>query len=69
MRMGIFGGVVNTGTIDDVVEMVREAEAAGFASYWEPNIFGHDALTALAIAAREVPRIALGTAVVRGGGS
>lgn len=64
MRIGIFGGVVNTGTIDDVVELVREAEADGFASYWEPNIFGHDALTALAIAGREVPRIALGTAVV-----
>lgn len=64
MRIGIFGGVVNSGTIDDVVEMVREAEAAGFASYWEPNIFGHDALTALAVAAHEVPRIALGTAVV-----
>jgi 5,10-methylenetetrahydromethanopterin reductase len=64
MRIGIFGGVVNTGTIDDMVETVRQADAAGFASYWEPNIFGHDALTALAVAAREVPRIALGTAVV-----
>jgi F420-dependent oxidoreductase-like protein len=64
MRIGIFGGVVNTGTIDDMVETVRQADAAGFAAYWEPNIFGHDALTALAVAAREVPRIALGTAVV-----
>ena len=29
-----------------------------------PNIFGHDALTALAIIGREVPRIELGTSVV-----
>jgi F420-dependent oxidoreductase-like protein len=64
MRIGIFGGVTNIGTVDEAVEAVREAEADGFASYWEPNIFGHDALTILAVAGREVPRIALGTAVV-----
>src|SRR6478609_1812089 len=64
MRIGIFGGVTNIGTVDDAVEAVREAEADGFATYWEPNIFGHDALTILAVAGREVPRIALGTAVV-----
>ncbi|MSW12462.1 MAG: TIGR03564 family F420-dependent LLM class oxidoreductase, partial [Actinobacteria bacterium] len=33
-------------------------------SYWAPNIFGHDALTALAIVGREVPRIEIGTSVV-----
>lgn len=64
MRIGIFGGVTNIGTVDDAVEAAREAEADGFAAYWEPNIFGHDALTILAVVGREVPRIALGTAVV-----
>jgi F420-dependent oxidoreductase-like protein len=64
MRIGIFGGQINDGTIDDVVEQARQAEADGFASYWAPQIFGHDALTALAVVAREVPRIELGTSVV-----
>lgn len=64
MRIGIFGGVTNIGTVDDAVAAARSAEADGFASYWEPNIFGHDALTILSIIGREVPRIALGTAVV-----
>jgi 5,10-methylenetetrahydromethanopterin reductase len=59
-----FGGTVNEGTIDDVVDEARQAEVDGFESYWAPNIFGHDALTALAIVGREVPRIELGTSVV-----
>ena len=64
MRTGLFGGRINDGTIDDVVEQARQAEADGFESYWAPQIFGHDALTALAVVAREVPRIELGTSVV-----
>jgi 5,10-methylenetetrahydromethanopterin reductase len=52
------------GTIDEVVEEVRQAEADGMASYWASQIFGHDALTALAVVGREVPRIELGTSVV-----
>lgn len=64
MQLGYFGGKINDGTIDDVVDEAREAEAAGFATYWTPQIFGHDALTVLAIVGREVPRIELGTSVV-----
>jgi 5,10-methylenetetrahydromethanopterin reductase len=64
MRIGMFGGSINEGTIDDVVAEARQAEADGFDSYWAPNIFGHDALTTLAIVGREVPRIELGTSVV-----
>ena len=64
MKIGIFGGTINSGTLDDVVAEARQAESDGFASYWAPNIFGHDALTALAIVGREVPRIELGTSVV-----
>jgi F420-dependent oxidoreductase-like protein len=55
---------VGGGTIDEVVENVRQAEAAGFSSAWLANIFGMDAMTAIAAAGREVPRIELGTAVV-----
>lgn len=64
MRIGYFGGKINDGTVDDVVAEAAQAEADGFASYWAPQIFGHDALTALAVVAREVPRIELGTSVV-----
>lgn len=64
MRIGIFGGTVNDGGIDDVVAEAARAEADGFASYWAPQIFGLDAMTALAIAGRQVPRIELGTSVV-----
>jgi F420-dependent oxidoreductase-like protein len=64
MRIGYFGGAINEGTVDDVVAEARHAEQDGYASYWSPNIFGHDALTALAVVAREVPRIELGTSVV-----
>lgn len=64
MRMGWFGGTINDGTIDAVVAEARQAEADGYASYWVPQIFGHDALTVLAIVGREVPRIELGTSVV-----
>lgn len=64
MKYGIFSGTVNDGTIDDVVNEARQAEQDGFASFWAPNIFGHDALRTLAIVGREVPRIELGTSVV-----
>ena len=45
MRMGIFSGSINDGTIDQVVADARRAEEDGFASFWVPQIFGHDALT------------------------
>jgi 5,10-methylenetetrahydromethanopterin reductase len=64
MRIGLFSTTANEGTIDDVVAEARQAEADGFASFWTAQIFGHDALTVLAIVGREVPRIELGTSVV-----
>ncbi len=64
MRIGIFGGDVDTGPIDTVVDRAAAAAADGFASFWLPQIFGLDALTALAVVGREVPDIELGTAVV-----
>lgn len=64
MHLGIFGEAVNGSSVDKVVEEVRAAEADGFDSFWAPQIFGLDALTALAVAAAAVPRIELGTGVV-----
>ncbi len=64
MRIGIFAGHVDTGPIDKVVAAARTAADDGFPSFWLPQIFGLDALTALAVVARDVPEIELGTAVV-----
>lgn len=64
MRVGIFGGAANDGSIDAMVAEAKRAATDGFHSYWAPQIFGHDALTALAVVGREVPAIELGTSVV-----
>ncbi len=66
MRIGVLGGsdvAVGAG-VDAIVESARKAAEQGFASYWLPQIFGADALTACAVVGREVDGIELGTAVV-----
>jgi F420-dependent oxidoreductase-like protein len=47
-----------------VRDALSRAADEGFASAWMNNIFGLDALTALAVAGSQVPGIELGTAVV-----
>lgn len=64
MRIGIFGGMTANGPLDTLVDSARVAHDDGFASFWLPQVFGVDALTALAVIGREVPGIELGTAVV-----
>ncbi|MBV8951083.1 MAG: TIGR03564 family F420-dependent LLM class oxidoreductase, partial [Actinobacteria bacterium] len=64
MRIGVFGGPVANGPMDTFVEDVRAAAAEGFPTYWLPQIFGFEALAALAVAGREVPGIELATGVV-----
>ena len=64
MRIGIIEGDSPTTTIDDLVDRARTAQEQGFASFWLSQIFGFDALTALAVIGREVPEIHLGTGVV-----
>ncbi|MGA1541313.1 MAG: TIGR03564 family F420-dependent LLM class oxidoreductase, partial [Ilumatobacteraceae bacterium] len=61
---GIFGGAANDGPLGSMTNEASRAEKDGFASFWVPQIFNHDALTALAVIGREVPRIELGTSVV-----
>ncbi|HEX7094766.1 MAG TPA: TIGR03564 family F420-dependent LLM class oxidoreductase [Acidimicrobiales bacterium] len=51
-------------SVDDVVSRVQDAADSGFESAWLPQTASLDALAALAVAARVVPRIRLGTAVV-----
>jgi 5,10-methylenetetrahydromethanopterin reductase len=49
---------------DEVVSQVVSLHEAGIETAWASQIFGYDALTALAAIGREVPGIAFGTAVV-----
>ena len=63
MRIAIYAGSDAT-TVDEVAGRVRTAADEGFASFWLPQTAGLDALTAPAVAAREVATIGLGTAVV-----
>src|SRR5581483_785615 len=61
------GGVMEIGVMvggGGLVEAVREAAEAGIGRVWVPQLIGLDALTAIAVAGREVPGVELGTAVV-----
>ncbi|OWY61788.1 LLM class F420-dependent oxidoreductase, partial [cyanobacterium TDX16] len=64
MRIGIIEGDSPTTTVDELVARARTAQEQGFDSFWMSQIFGYDALTALAVIGREVPDIHLGTGVV-----
>lgn len=61
MNVGVFDFPTS---IDEMIARSRTAASQGFGSYWLPQIFGIDALTAIAVVAREVDDIMLGTAVV-----
>ena len=63
MRIGI-NGSGRMDSLDAVEAGATQAAADGFATYWLAQIFGVDALTALAVTGRSVPDIELGTAVV-----
>ncbi|MHB1712373.1 MAG: TIGR03564 family F420-dependent LLM class oxidoreductase [Acidimicrobiales bacterium] len=62
MRIGVMFDIDKP--IDDVVDQVALLASAGIEAAWTSQIFGYDALTVLGIVGREVPDIALGTAVV-----
>ncbi|MEZ5281222.1 MAG: LLM class F420-dependent oxidoreductase [Acidimicrobiales bacterium] len=61
MQIAVFGFAP---TIEALTHELKTTRGQGFASYWMPQIFGLDALTALAVAAREVPDIEVGTSVI-----
>ena len=50
--------------INKLRDELQRAADQGFASAWMSNIFGVDALTALAVAGSQVPGIEVGTAVI-----
>lgn len=63
LRIGINGGGGHA-HVDDAIEHARAAATDGFPSYWLSQIFGVDALTTVALIAREVPELELGVTVV-----
>ncbi|MFF5212112.1 LLM class F420-dependent oxidoreductase [Streptosporangium sp. NPDC000396] len=65
MRIGLLlDQLEGPDALDRLQERIARAADDGFSSAWMSNIFGLDALTALAVAGRQVPGIELGTAVV-----
>ena len=65
MRIGVsLSEPAGGGAITRLGEQVQRAADDGFASAWMSNVFGMDALTALAVAGSRVPGIELGTAAV-----
>ena len=65
MRIGITAAETSGDqALVKLADQVRRAADDGFASVWLANIFGLEALTALAVAGSQVPGIELGTAVV-----
>ena len=61
MRLGLF---LENRDVDTFVDTCKKAADDGFASVWTSQIFRLDALTTMAVAAREVPTIEFGTGVV-----
>ena len=61
MEISIFG---QPPTVDKLVDEVKLVKEQGFTTYVTPQIFGLDALTALAVAGHHVPGMRLGTGVV-----
>ncbi len=65
MRIGIaVGEFRGRPTVDEIVADAVQARDDGFATAWMPQLFGFEALSLLAIAAREVDGIEFGTSVV-----
>jgi F420-dependent oxidoreductase-like protein len=64
MRLGLSVGYWGLGlTSDQQLELVQEAEAAGFDSVWAAEAYGSDAATVLAWLAGQTERIRLGSAI------
>ena len=62
MKIGI--NSFASGTLNELVADIQQAESEGFATVSMPNIFGFDAIVALAVAGAQTSRIELATGVV-----
>jgi F420-dependent oxidoreductase-like protein len=64
MRLGLNVGYWGLGlTAGEQIELIREAEAAGFDSVWAAEAYGSDAATVLAWIAGQTERIKIGSAI------
>src|SRR4051794_430913 len=63
MRIGINLAEPRSGSLDELTATLQQAVDDGFASAWMADIFGLDAMSALAVAGSRVPGIEVGTAV------
>ncbi|MCP3990531.1 MAG: TIGR03564 family F420-dependent LLM class oxidoreductase [Actinomycetia bacterium] len=61
MKIGLFAFA---DSVDDLTELAATANEQGFDSLWVPQVFGIDALTAIAVTGSQVPDITFATAVV-----
>jgi 5,10-methylenetetrahydromethanopterin reductase len=65
MRIGVFAVAdESAGGLEGLVAQAQQAERDGLATVWVYNIFGVDAMTALAACGRATTRIELGAAVM-----
>ncbi|MGK2912973.1 MAG: LLM class flavin-dependent oxidoreductase, partial [Porticoccaceae bacterium] len=66
MRIGINSGAASgpETTIEGLIARALKMEELGFDTFWMANMFGLDAMTALALVGQRTTRIKLGTAVV-----
>ena len=66
MKIGINSGAASgpETTVDGLIARAQMMENLGFDCFWMANMFGLDALTALALVGQKTTRIKLGTAVV-----
>jgi F420-dependent oxidoreductase-like protein len=64
MRLGLYVGYWGLGiTAEQQLELVREAETAGYDSVWAAEAYGSDAATVLAWLAGQTERIRIGSAI------
>ena len=63
MKIGLVLPTVDHGTLDHLVAQIGDAADSGLDSVWLTHSTGFDPLTAISVAARQVPNIMLGTAV------
>jgi F420-dependent oxidoreductase-like protein len=64
VRLGVNVGYWGLGlTAEQQIELVREAESAGFDSVWAAEAYGSDAATVLAWLAAQTDRIRIGSAI------
>jgi len=64
VRIGLYISAAASTGVEAIVARFQRAEADGFATAWTGQLFDHDALTLLALAARATRRIELGSWVV-----